>query len=164
MTPSAESDGPVLRRIPLVIAPDIILDLIGTGSGGYGRDAELLFERIAADLESGNEERPACIAPNTVSVIHHHALRSGPTGKGTARMVIQDVLRLCGVVHLTNADYAEALEFRDYEFEDALQFVTCRRIDAEYLVTRRQYDGVRRAPVRRRTAAEMLPMFRGRHG
>jgi hypothetical protein len=37
--------------------------------------------------------------------------------------------------------------------------VTCRRVGAKYLVTGKDY-GVKRAPVHRRTAAEILPIVR----
>jgi hypothetical protein len=68
-------------------------------------------------------------------------------------------MQLLYVAPLNNQDHYDALAFSDFEYEDALQFVTCRRVGAEFLVTRNHF-GVKRAPVKRRTAAEVLPFFR----
>jgi hypothetical protein len=81
-------------------------------------------------------------------------------GPGVAKMVMGDLLRLLAVVPLAGDDYYEALFVKgDFEYDVALQFVTCRSVGAKYLVTRNDF-GVKRAPVHRRTAGEMMPFFR----
>ena len=160
-TSSNDARAARLERMPIVLAPDAILDLMIDGAGPARRHAAVaLFEAIAADVESGKDERPVYIASITVPIIFHHARRSGPGGFGLARDVIRDLLCLCRVADLRNEDYLKALQFRKYELEDALQFVTCRKVNARFLVTRRRFGGVKRAPVFRRTAGEMLALFR----
>ena len=94
---------------------------------------------------------------------HHDPDRalSGEAERGlsTAAIVTADLLRLLRVASLDNHDYYDALGLRNFEYEDALQFVTCRRVGAEFLVTRNDF-GAKRWPVKRRTAAEVLPFFR----
>jgi predicted nucleic acid-binding protein len=124
----------------------------------------LLFEAIAADIEAGKrEQRPAYVAPITVPMMYYLA-SSGPAGAVHASGVIADLLRLLEVVPLNNQGYHDALFVSKlestFEYEDAIQFATCRRVNAKYLVTRNNFGHVKRAPVDRRTAAEMLPFFR----
>jgi hypothetical protein len=143
-------------RTPIVIAPDIILDLV-MGRGGAGHAAELLFDAVAAGLETAADRWPAYVAPTTITTVHYLAKRgAGPTNAGR---ITSDLLRLVRVAPLANEDYAEALHIGGYAYEDAIQFVTCRRVGAKYLVTGNDFGGVKRAPVRRRTAAEMLALF-----
>jgi hypothetical protein len=142
--------------MPLVIAPDVVLDLV-LGRGGGAREAEALFEAIAADVEDAIELRPAWMAPTTPSLVHH--VCSGSRDRAhAAREVVTDLMRLVRVAPLGNADYAEAATL-GLDLDSALQFVTCRRVDAKYLVTREDF-GMKRAPVARRTPAEVLPLFR----
>jgi len=95
-------------------------------------------------------KRPAWIAPITIPTVHYLAKRNG--GFPAAATVTADLLRLLRVASLDNHDYYDALAFKDVEYEDALQFVTCRRVAASFLVTRSDF-GVKRAPAQRRTAA-----------
>lgn len=142
-----------------MIAPDTILDLIGSSGGPvHGPAITALFDAIAAEVEAGKDDRPVYIASITVPIVYHHAYHSG--GPHVAHYVVLDLMRLCRVVDLDNADYAEALRFRDFEFEDALLFAACRKVGARYLVTRRKFGGAKRTPVFRRTAGEMLPLFK----
>jgi len=152
--------SPKLVRTAMVIAPDIILDLINGRVHQRTTEAALLFEAIDADIEAGKRElRPAYMAPITPPMLYYLA-KSGPAGRVYASGVIADLLRLLEVVPLTNDDYHDALFLSKFEYEDALQFAACRRVNAKYLVTRNHFGHVRRAPVDRRTAGEMLPFFR----
>jgi hypothetical protein len=117
----------------------------------------MLFDAIAADVEAGNDQRPAYIAPVTVPLIHYLAREGGDARQALG--VTVDLLRLLHVAQLANEDYAEAaLQFHNFAYEDAIQFVTCRRVAAKYLVTSADY-GVLRMPVRSRTAAEVVGWF-----
>jgi hypothetical protein len=147
---------PQLQRTPMVIAPDIILDLMFGRGARWTEQATMLFDAIAADILAGNERR-AYMAANTVTLIHKRTMDAA--GPGVARIVMHDLLRLLLVVPLSGEDYHEALSFSDFEYDAALRFVTCRRVGAKFLVTRNDF-GVKRAPVHRRTAAEVLPFFR----
>lgn len=152
--------SPKLVRTAMVIAPDIILDLINRRGQQRTTEAALLFEAIAADIEEGrHEQRPAYMAPITPPMLYYLAM-SGTAGKVYASSVISDLLRLLEVVPLSNQDYHDALYLTKFEYEDAIQFVSCRRVNAKYLVTRNHFGHVKRAPVDRRTAGEMLPFFR----
>jgi hypothetical protein len=69
-------------------------------------------------------------------------------------------MKMVVVAPTSYADYSEALGMAsDFELSEAVQFVACRSVGARYLVTNEDF-GVKRAPVHRRTAAEMLPFFR----
>lgn len=146
----------VPRVMPLVIAPDVVLDLV-LGRGGGAREAEALFEAIALDVENAIDLRPAWVAPTTPSLVHH-VCSGGRDRANAARAVVTDLMRLVRVAPLSNADYVEAATL-GLDFDSALQFVTCRRVGAKYLVTREDF-GMKRAPVPRRTPAEVLPLFR----
>lgn len=143
---------------PLVIAPDVVLDLVLGRSGG-ARAAEALFEAIAMDVENTIELRPAYVAPTTPSLVHH-VCSGGRDRANAAYAVVADLMRLVRVAPLSNAEYMEAATW-SIDFDSALQFVTCRRVGATYLVTREDF-GMKRAPVARRTPAEVLPLFRKR--
>jgi hypothetical protein len=150
------ADSPRIGRTTIVIAPDVIVDLIGPRSERR-YEAAMLFDAIAADVEAGNDQRPAYIAPVTVPLIHYLARQGGAARSGLG--VTVDLLRLLYVAQLANEDYAEAaMNFRNFAYEDALQFVTCRRVAARYLVTSADY-GVKRMPVRSRTAGEVVGWF-----
>jgi hypothetical protein len=156
VTKSESPGSPRLGRTPIVIAPDVILDLIGPRSERR-YEAAMLFDAIAADVEAGNDQRPAYIAPVTVPLIHYLAREGGDARQALG--VTVDLLRLLHVAQLANEDYAEAaLQFHNFAYEDAIQFVTCRRVAAKYLVTSADY-GVLRMPVRSRTAAEVVGWF-----
>jgi len=160
-TSNTEAPAPKLRKIPMVLAPDIILDLIGTSATPErSRDAELLFDAIVADIEQHNDERPIYVCSITVPIIYYQCERSGPSGKGVARSVMDDLLHILRVVEMSGEDYYSAIFFKDFEYEDALQFLACRRVNAKYLITNRSFGGKRRTPTYRRTAGEILPLFR----
>lgn len=151
-----DRNTPRLRSTPLVIAPDVILDLVlGRGRGAW--EAEALFEAIAADVEAGATGREAWISPSTIPIVHHMAGGSRDRANA-ASTVVSDLLRLVRVAPLGNVDYHEALMLR-IEYEAALQFVTFRRVGASFLVTRESF-GMKRTPVPRRSPAEVLPLFR----
>ncbi len=97
------------------------------------------------------------IAPSTVSIVHH--LAGGSRDRyNEAGPVVRDLLALVRVAPLQNADYIEAA-LMHMDFDSAIQFVTCRRVGARFLVTREDF-GMKRTPIPRRTAAEALPLFR----
>ncbi|MEK7403274.1 MAG: hypothetical protein AABZ80_13035 [Gemmatimonadota bacterium] len=158
-TPPSQPPPLTKERMPLVIAPDVILDLI-SGTGDAARDAEALFEAIAADRavqDPRDIRRPCFITPLTVPMIRYHAERHG--GPHAAHEVVGCLLSLLLVAPLNNFDYYEALSFTKFEYEAAVLFVTYRRVGAKYLVTRDHFD-VKRTPVPRRSPAEVLPLFR----
>jgi len=66
-------------------------------------------------------------------------LASGPVGRVHTSGVIADLLRLLEVVPLTHRDYYDALFLSKFECEDALQFATCWRVNAKYLVTQNHF-------------------------
>jgi hypothetical protein len=140
------------QRTPIVIAPDVILDLIAA-RGEAGRDAAMLFDAIAAEVEAGTERMPAYIAPITVPMIHYLALHGSDTLDGLR--VTFNLLRLLHVAPLGRDDYFEALHFSNCAYEDAIQFVACLRVGAKYLVTGEDF-GTHRMPVPRRTAGEVV--------
>lgn len=151
-----ESTGPPrLVRTPIVIAPDVILDFLFK-DGRRAVAAVMLFDAIGGDLEAGIDERPAYIAPVTLPAVARETEKAW--GSVVAHMLTTDFLRLLMVVPLVNDDYYEAIRFAQFGYENALQFVACRRVGAKYLVTGDR--SVKRAPVQRRTAAEMLPFLR----
>lgn len=146
--------GPVI--MPFVIAPDVIVDLI-TANGQAGGEAAQLLDAIAADRAAGRAHRPAYVAGVTIPTIAYLAGTSaGPTH---ARGMLVDLLRLVTVAPMNTTDYLEAVGFTTVHYDEALQFVACRAVGARYLVTRNDY-GMKRTPVQRRTAAEMMPLFR----
>lgn len=140
----------------MVIAPDIILDLV-LGREPYASDAARLFDAIATDNEAGVTTRQAYIASTTLPSVYARVLNRA--GLGAARTVGHHLMQLLLVAPTDNHDYFEAVGLSSgFELEEAMQFVTCNRVGAKYLVTREHF-GVKRTPVHRRTAAEMLPFF-----
>jgi hypothetical protein len=129
------------ERTPIVIAPDVILDLIAA-RGDAGRDAAMLFDAIAAEVQAGTERMPAYVAPITVPMIHYLARHGSDTFDGLR--VTFNLLRLVHVAPLDRDDYFEALHFHNYVYEDAIQFVACRRVGAKYLVTGEDFGVQRR--------------------
>jgi hypothetical protein len=157
-TVTAEIPPRRVVQAPIVIAPDIILDLV-RHNGRHSQDAQRLFNAIVENIDLKNDDCPAMVASVTIPIIYHAC--GGSYDPHIAKSVTSDVLRILEVVELRNHDYHEALFLRDFALEDALQFVTCRVVGAKYLVTRKDY-GVKRAPVHRRTAAEVLPFVKAR--
>ena len=90
-------------------------------------------------------------------MMRYHGFRSG--GTPVAHQIVSDLLRLLVVVPLENQDYKEVLSLYQYDYEIALLFVTCRKVGARFLVTRDDF-GRKRTPVHRRTAAEVLAVFK----
>ena len=148
--------GTDVTRTPIVIGADVIMDLVGIGRR-RALGAEELFDGIAADVESGDPEVPAWISPITVPLIYY--LIGGAGGPGAAEGIVTNLLRLVRVAPLTNADYVEATHLRDFEFEDAIQFVTCQRVGARYFVTAKAFDA-KRLPVQRRAPLAVSTLFR----
>jgi hypothetical protein len=154
------SAAPRLEQTPMVIAPYIILDLT-LRRGSRAVEAMRLFDAIAADNAAGVEDRVAWVAPTTIPMMHYFS-RVGPHSDADARDVTASLLQLFRVAPLVNKDFDDALSyyFKEFEYDDAIQFVTCQRVGAKFLVTRNNFGHVKRAPVHRRTAGEMLPFFR----
>ena len=142
---------------PMVIGPDIILDLV-FARGREAVDAVMLFDAIAADAAAGVTSRRAYVAPATLHEVHSIVLHEAGVGK--ARSVVWGLLDLVHVAPAGNSEYKEAAMLSsDYELAEALQLVACRSVGARYLVTNEDF-GAKRTPVPRRSAAEMLPLFR----
>ncbi len=141
----------------MVIGPDIVLDLV-FARGRDARSAVMLFDAIAADTAAGVTSRRAYVAPTTVTEVYAIVLHEAGVGK--ARQVTWRLLDLVQVAPAGKSEYQEAVSLSsDWELAEALQFVACRSVGAQYLVTNEDF-GVKRAPVLRRSAAEMLPLFR----
>ena len=141
----------------MVVAPDIILDLVFAREEN-AFEAARFFDAIAQDVTAGVTTRKAYVAQTTLPDVHAAVLQAG--GLGTARDVVRRLLKLVTVAPATNDDYREALGWSsDVDFSDAMQFATCQAVKAQFLVTNEEY-GMKRAPVQRRSAAEMLPLFK----
>ena len=141
----------------MVIAPDIILDLVFARKG-KAFDAARLFDAIAQDSAGGVATRKAYVAPTTLPDVYAVVLDAA--GMGSAQFVMSRLLMLLTVAPATNEVYRAALGWSDdVELSDAMQFATCEAVKAQFLVTNEEY-GMKRAPVNRRSAAEMLPLFK----
>lgn len=141
----------------MVVAPDIILDLVFAREE-KAFDAARFFDAIAQDVLAGVTTRKAYVAQTTLPDVYAAVLQEA--GMGTAQGVIHRLLKLVTVAPATNDDYREALGWSsDVDLSEAMQFATVQSVKARYLVTNEEY-GMKRAPVHRRSAAEMLPLFR----
>lgn len=141
----------------MVIAPDIILDLVFARKG-RDYDAARLFDAIALDVAAGVKTRQMFVAPTTLPEVYATVLEAA--GMGSAQMIVHRLLKLVTVGPATNEVYRGAVSWSsDVEMSDAMQFATCEAVKAKFLVTNRSY-GKKRAPVNRRSAAEVLPLFR----
>lgn len=142
----------------VVIASDVIFDLVFARDDGRGEEAARLFDVLAAHRHAGRDERLAYVAPMTLDTVYH--LSAEKVGTTYARAIIRDLLSVVDVVPLTALEYSQAIDqFGKYELEHALLFVACRRVGARYVVTRAKF-GVKRMQVQRRTAAQALPLLR----
>lgn len=141
----------------MVIAPDIILDLVFARKE-KAFEAARFFDAIAQDVSAGVTARKAYIAQTTLPEVYRIVVDAA--GLGTARMMAYRLLKLVTIAPATNEVYFEALGWSlDVDLEEATQFATCQAVQAQYLVTNEEY-GMKRAPVHRRSAAEMLPLFK----
>ena len=142
---------------PMVIAPDIILDLVFARER-KAFDAARLFDAIAQDVVAGVTKRKAYVAQTTLPDVYATVLDAA--GMGSAQMIVYRLLKLVTVAPTTNEVYREALGWSsNVELSDAMQFATCEAVKAQFLVTNEEY-GMKRAPVNRRSAAEVLPLFK----
>lgn len=141
----------------MVIAPDIILDLVFAREP-RALEAARMFDAIAEDVAAGVTTRKAYVAQTTLPDVY--AIVLDAAGMGSAQMVLSRLLKLVTVAPTTNEVYREALGWAsDVELSDAMQFATCEAVKAQFLVTNEDY-GMKRAPVNRRSAGEMLPLFK----
>ena len=142
-----------------VIAPDVILDVVFK-RGRPAVDAVKLFDAIALDAESNVRSRPGYVAPTTLTEVYAEVLEAA--GMGSAQTVLHSLLRLLIVAPTRNAELSGALQWAStVELSEGILFATCQSVGARYLVTNDDF-GLKRCPVERRTAAEMLPLFRER--
>ena len=141
----------------MVIAPDIILDLVFAREE-RAFEAARLFDAIAQDIAEGVTTRKAFVAATTIPDVYAAVLPAA--GLGTAQSVAHRLLKLVTVAPATNDDFRDALGWSsDVELSDAMQFATCQAVKAQYLVTNEEF-GMKRAPVHRRRPVEMLPLFK----
>ena len=141
----------------MVIAPDIILDLV-FARGRAAVEAVKLFDAIALDQDAGVTGRPAYVTHTTLTDVYTTVLNAA--GMGSAQWIVYRLLRLLAVAPMRTEDFREAVRWSsDVELHEAMLFAACQCVGARYLVTNDDF-GLKRSPVERRTAAEMLPLFR----
>src|SRR5947207_2213900 len=89
-------------QTPMVIGPDIILDLVFV-RGRAAMDAVMLLDAIAADAAAGVTSRRAYVAPATLSEVYSIVLHEA--GLGKARSIVWRLLDVVSVAPAGTSEY-----------------------------------------------------------
>jgi predicted nucleic acid-binding protein len=129
--------------VKLLVDTNVLLDVILERIGLKDDSAKVLDA-----IEDGRAE--GFVASHAVTTIHY--ITAHANGRAAAATAIADVLQLCKVVPLGEADFHRALALGLRDFEDAVQVAAALHIGADYLVSRNERD-FKGAPVTVRSPA-----------
>jgi predicted nucleic acid-binding protein len=132
--------------VKLLVDTNILLDVILDRRGLMDDSAKVLDA-----IEDGRAE--GFVASHAVTTIHY--IVEHENGRSAAATAIADVLQLCKVVAVGDADFHRALALGLRDFEDAVQVAAALQIGADYIVSRNERD-FKGAPVPVRSPATIL--------
>jgi len=116
----------------------------------WASEAALLLDAIERRRATGY------VASHTITTLYYVIARS--RNRQTAALAVSDILRLLTVVPLDSTDFQQALILGLADFEDAVQAVASRKVNADYLATRNAPDFTG-APVVPRSAGEIFALL-----
>jgi predicted nucleic acid-binding protein len=123
--------------VKLLIDTNVFLDVIL-------ERRNLMRESVAVldAVEVGHAE--GYVSIHAVTTIH--SIVSKANGGAAAVTAISDLLDLCEVVAVNEADFRRALALGLRDFEDAVQVAAALQVGADYLVSRNEKD-FRKSPI-----------------
>ncbi len=115
----------------LLVDTNVFLDVI--------LERKDLMRESAAVLDAIEDGRAkGYVASHALTTIHYIVAKAN--GRAAAATAISDVLDLCEVVALNQADFQRALALGLKDFEDAVQVTAALHVSADYLVSRNEKD------------------------
>jgi predicted nucleic acid-binding protein len=117
--------------VKLLVDTNVFLDVI--------LERKDLMRESAAVLDAIEEGRAdGYVSSHAITTIHYIVAKAN--GRAAAATAISDVLALCEVVAVNEADFHRALALGLEDFEDAVQVAAALRVGADYLVSRNEKD------------------------
>lgn len=115
----------------LLVDTNVFLDVI--------LERKDLMRESAAVLDAIEDGRAkGYVSSHALTTIHYIVAKAN--GRAAAATAIADVLDLCEVVALNEADFHRALSLGLQDFEDAVQVAAALHVGADYLVSRNERD------------------------
>ena len=115
----------------LLVDTNIFLDVI-LERKGLMRESAAVLDAIEDGLAEG------WVSSHALTTIHYVVAKAN--GRAAAATAIADVLDLCEVVAVNEADFHRALALGLKDFEDAVQVAAALHVGADYLVSRNEKD------------------------
>lgn len=115
----------------LLVDTNVFLDVI--------LERKDLMRESAAVLDAIEDGRAeGYVSSHALTTIHYIVAKAN--GRAAAATAISDVLDLCEVVAVNEADFQRALALGLKDFEDAVQVAAALHVGADYLVSRNERD------------------------
>ena len=115
----------------LLVDTNVFLDVV--------LERKSLMRESAAVLDAIEDGRAeGYVSSHAVTTIHYIVARAN--GGAAAVTAISDILDLCEVVAVNEADFRRALALGLKDFEDAVQVAAALHAGADYLVSRNEKD------------------------
>lgn len=115
----------------LLVDTNVLLDVI--------LERKNLMRESAAVLDAIEDGRAkGYVSSHAVTTVHYIVAKAN--GAAAAVTAISDVLDLCEVVAVNEADFRRALALGLKDFEDAVQVAAALHVGADYLVSRKEKD------------------------
>lgn len=115
----------------LLVDTNVLLDVI--------LERKNLMRESAAVLDAIEDGRAkGYVSSHAVTTIHYIVAKAN--GGAAAATAISDILDLCEVVAVNEADFRRALALGLKDFEDAVQVAAALHVGADYLVSRNEKD------------------------
>jgi len=117
--------------VKLLVDTNVFLDVILERKDLMRESAAVLDA-----IEDGRAEGYVC--SHALTTIHYIVAKAN--GRAAAATAISDILDLCEVVAVNEADFHRALALGLKDFEDAVQAAAALHVGADYLVSRNEKD------------------------
>lgn len=115
----------------LLVDTNVFLDVI--------LERKDLMRESAAVLDAIEDGRAdGYVSSHALTTIHYIVAKAN--GRAAAATAISDVLDLCEVVAVNEADFQRALALGLKDFEDGVQVAAALHVGADYLVSRNEKD------------------------
>jgi predicted nucleic acid-binding protein len=129
--------------VKLLVDTNVLLDVI-LERKAHMRESVAVLDAIEAGRAEGY------VSSHAITTIHYIVAKAN--GGAAAVMAISDLLDLCEVVAVTEADFRRALALGLKDFEDAVQVAAALQVGVDYLVSRNEKD-FRKSPIGVRSPA-----------
>lgn len=133
----------------LLVDTNVLLDVL-LARKSLMRESAAVLDAI----EDGRAE--GYVSSHAVTTIHYIVAKAN--GVAAAATAISDILDLCEVVAVNEADFRRALALGFKDFEDAVQVAAALHAGADYLVSRNEKD-FRNSPIDVRTPSTIAVLL-----